>query len=163
MRKKIFIIFVLLALSHTDVFSQETDAEYRFEMGQSGSVGEITGFHVGVNGNVLFPTGLFSNYYSSGIGVGLFARYITSANLAIGAAANIDILRFRQGVIPGVTTSFRTLVAMVEYYFDTGSTPYIGLDFGHYTLTTSVAANTVGTPVWDLILVIFCRYQVHCS
>lgn len=143
MQKKLFYILSFYCFFSLQSFSQDEYAEYHFEPKAKSGNSNISGFHLGGNGNILFPTGgITGATYSSGIGLGVFAKYILEAKIGIGASANVDLLRYRGGAAPGVTTSLTNINGLLEYYFGDGSTPYIGLEFGHYTLNTTFSAAT---------------------
>ena len=142
MQKTLFTYLILTIFCILNSYGQE---EYHFEPGKGGN-SEISGLHLGVNANFLFPTGgITGNTYSSGLGAGIFAKYILESRIGVGASANYDFLNFRGGAAPGITTSLRNINGLIEYYFGDGSTPFLGAEFGYYSLRTNYSTATSGT------------------
>lgn len=107
------------------------------------------GFKVGAHVNLLRPISVLSDYFGSGFGAGLQAKYIVKGIVGLGTYAHFDILRPRLGVTSfGVSNSLMSYGGFFEYYFDqTGNGVFIGSDVGYYRLSSRVAANVGGAPV----------------
>ena len=122
--KKILIVFILLALS---------------------SMVSAQGFKVGAAGNIVFPTGEFSEFNSTGWGVDAFGIFDL---MALTLTARVGYISFGEGEISELgelvktTTTAVPVMAGVRWGFGApvGPSFYGGLEAGIHSFSTSAEA-----------------------
>lgn len=137
---------VIFWLAVCSIYTSKAQQEFSFQGGNSDFSGFGSGFQLGVNANVIFPTGILGNEFRSGLGIGVTGKYLIDDLAAVGAIVNYDLMSFRGGNIVGVTVSLLQYGGTLDYYFQPGSSPYLSIDLSNYSLNYRVSNATVGQP-----------------